>query len=147
MKRLSHARDRAVLGAQCLAAAGLAIATDTTKVQNGNAVDFAIGAKAYSKAATDDLVAPSGDTQGKSTKALYLISLDSAGNPNATQSAIKASGGDVAYPDLPDDEAPIGAIKVETNDSTTFEPGTTALNASGVTTTYIDLNRVPAGTE
>lgn len=147
MMRLSHARDRAVLGAQCLAAAGLAVATDTTKVQSANAVDYVIGGKAYTKAATDDLVAPSGDTQGKSTKALYLFTLDSSGNPSAKQSKIKGSGEDVSYPDLPDDEAPIGAIKVETNDSTTFEPGTTALNASGVTTTYIDLNRVPASTE
>lgn len=147
MQRLTHARDRAVIGAACLAAAGLAIATDTTQVQSGNAVDYRIDGKAYSKAASDPLDAPTGSVQGQSTKAVYLFSVDSAGVVSCTQSDIVADGEDVHYPELPDNEAPIGAIKVVTNASTTFTPGTTDLNAAGVTTTYIDLSMVPAGTE
>jgi len=147
MKRLKHERDRQIIGAQCLAAAGLAIATDTTQVQNANAVDYVIDGKVYSKAASDPLGAPSGSVQSESTKALYLFTLDSAGSVTVHQSKIVSSGDSVAYPELPTGEAPVGAIKVETNGSNTFTPGSTDLNGTGITTTYIDLNRVPAGTE
>ncbi|MCA3109836.1 MAG: hypothetical protein ING91_19465 [Rhodocyclaceae bacterium] len=37
----------------------------------------------------------------------------------------------------------IGAIFVETNSSTTFTPGTTSLNAAGVTATYMDFALLP----
>lgn len=147
MNRLKHETLANVVGAQCLTAAGLAAGTTTSKVKSANAVDYTIDGKIYEKAASDPLDTPTGSQQGNDTKALYLFSIDSGGTVSCTQSAIVGSSDSVEYPDLPSGEAPIGAIKVETDSNTTFTPGTTNLGASGVTTTYIDLNRVPTTTE
>lgn len=52
--------------------------------------------------------------------------------------------GDGSVPDVPDGYTPIGIIKVTTNGSTTFTPGTTALDAAGVTVTYTDVQVMPS---
>lgn len=46
-------------------------------------------------------------------------------------------------PDLPDGAAPVGVIKVVAT-SADFVPGTTALDAAGITATYYNLSYVPA---
>lgn len=53
--------------------------------------------------------------------------------------------GDGSVPDLPDGYAPLGVIKIVTDSSHTFTPGTTNLDAAGVTTTYFDVTVLPSG--
>lgn len=47
-------------------------------------------------------------------------------------------------PSLPAGHAPFGLIKVVTNGSTTFTPGTTALDAAGLTVSFFDIGLIPA---
>lgn len=147
MRRITHETLRNVVGAQCNQKAGLAAGTTTSKVKSANSVEYSINGKLYSKAASDPLDTPTGSDQGSDSKALYLFSLDSGGNVTCTQSEIVGSSETVHWPDLPSDQAPIGGIKVVTNSTTTFSPGSTNLGASGVTTTYYDLQLVPAVAE
>jgi len=46
-------------------------------------------------------------------------------------------------PDVPDGCAPIGVIKIVATGAD-FVPGTTALDAAGITATYINISRIPA---
>ena len=46
-------------------------------------------------------------------------------------------------PEIPSNQAPIGAVKIATDSTHTFTPGTTGLNATGITDTYFDLSCVP----
>ena len=46
-------------------------------------------------------------------------------------------------PPIPATECCVGALKVVTDSSHTFTPGTTAHNAAGVTTTYASLSVIP----
>ena len=46
-------------------------------------------------------------------------------------------------PDLPDGCAPVGVIKVAATGAD-FVPGTTALDAAGITATYFNLSSIPA---
>lgn len=103
--------------------------------------------------------------QPVSTTVYYVVALDSSGNVNVVQgnySGQKLSTdptvgvgqsvagatwvGNGAVPDLPSGLTPIGMLKVATNGSTTFTPGTTLLDAAGVTVTYSDLAVLPEGT-
>lgn len=47
-------------------------------------------------------------------------------------------------PDIPDTWVPIGMLKMTTNASTTFTPGTTAIDAAGLTPVFYDLSVLPA---
>lgn len=99
-----------------------------------------------------------------STTVYYVIALDSSGNVNVVQgnySGQKLSNdptvgvgqsvagatwvGDGSVPDIPAGLTPIGMLKVATNASVTFTPGTTLLDAAGVTVTYSDLELLPEG--
>lgn len=53
--------------------------------------------------------------------------------------------GDGSIPDLPAGVTPIGVLKIVTNGVATFTPGTTALDAAGVTASYFDVAVLPAG--
>jgi hypothetical protein len=53
--------------------------------------------------------------------------------------------GDGSIPALAAGYCPIGVMKVVTNASTAFTPGTTALDAAGVTATYFDVAMLPDG--
>lgn len=86
---------------------------------------------------------------------IYLLALNAAGTLAVIQggfagqvvrfsdnsSKVLTSVGGV--PALPVGFAVIGALKVATAPATTFTPGTTALDAAGVTVTYFDLAMVP----
>lgn len=47
------------------------------------------------------------------------------------------------YPDVPNGVCTIGVMRVAVTAGTTFIPGTTALAASGVTTSFINLSAMP----
>lgn len=62
----------------------------------------------------------------------------------ASQQALSTGGTVVVpYPDVVSNAALIGLIKVKAGVATTFTPSTTNLNATNITTTYIDASLMP----
>ena len=59
-------------------------------------------------------------------------------NPTANATAIANS-----LPRVPDGFVVVGAVKITTDASTVFTPGTTALDASGITPTFTNLSGYP----
>lgn len=143
-------------GTRCLSKAGLAIG-DGAKTgvalaaPNGAGIDFAIDGVLYHKAdAATNLPFSAGVVQPVLTKCLYLVVIDAAGavttvqgDPVLTSDLAEGRGG-LFFPDVPAGKCPIGAVKITLASTATFTPGTTALDASNVTATYIDLMQVPA---
>lgn len=95
------------------------------------------------------------------TTALYLVQCTAAGIVSTKQSNIAIAGVDAngrvggvqmpagwdqraMLPEPDANNAAIGFIKVTTGNATTFTPGTTALDAANVTTTYTNLGFMPA---
>ena len=134
---IKHEVLRSQIGTRAFANAGLAIGTTKSLVQNANAVDFCINNMAYTKAATDDFFDLSGlAVQAADTTLYYLMSIDSAGDD---QVAVGTTGN---LPAIPSGSCPVGYIKVVTV-AVTFTPGTTLLDAAGVTVTYTNLSQLP----
>lgn len=91
-------------------------------------------------------------TQPISSSVVYLVCLNAAGTVAVVQGTYagqtvtdannlsKIVTGTGAAPVEPDGYTCIGTITVETNASATFIPGTTALDAAGVTATYADVS-------
>jgi len=147
LKRQTHQRDINALGNVTLSAAGLAIGTDTSKVQSANAVVYTIdGEYQTNLAAADPLVTLQGDDIPDGSKALFLFTVDAAGTVRQYQSEVVLLTEEVKWPLMPNGETAIGGIKVEA-DGAAFTTGTTALNASNITTTYFDMMHVPASAE
>jgi hypothetical protein len=125
-------------------------------------VTFTINGQFKSKGATDDVsiayTGPSvyGDAgngaftgqAGGSTR-LYGVYLNAGGNfsvlpgPVVNSAALAAGAASLQFPSAQRDKACIGVVRVAVTANTTFVPGTTALDASGVTVTYINLSSVP----
>ena len=152
-----------------LAAAGLAIGTTKSKIKTANNVTYTIDGRFYTKTATDNIAisytgptvyqASSGGVQavtGNFTGAvggssrIYLIGLDASGNvsilPGKIANTTDVTAGRVAleFPDAQIGICPIGALRIDLTASTAFVVGTTLLDATGVTATFIDLADVPA---
>jgi hypothetical protein len=124
---------------RCFGKAATAQGTTTSKVKSVNSVDFAIDGAIFRKAGTDDLWTLSGSVVAISSWQKYLLCLDSAGAASivaGTASTVSAAA--VTLPTLPTSKAVIGVLTIATNGSTTFTPGTTALNAAGITATFAD---------
>lgn len=89
------------------------------------------------------------------TTVVYLVALDATGTVAIVQGSY--AGQTLSYPaDLsknllgsggppeePTGYTTIGSVKVVTNGVTTFTPGTTALDAAGLTVTFSDISIVP----
>lgn len=146
-------------GTFCLSKAGLAIG-DGSKLgvsiasTVGTGIDFCIDGILYNHAdAATDLPLSADDAQGLLTKCLYLICVDVNGAVTSVQgvpvlTADLTAGTEVLqWPALPDNKAPIGAVKIQTTGTQNFTPGTTALDAGSgdndITATYYDLFSIP----
>jgi hypothetical protein len=130
---------------------GIAIATTTTKVKTVSTVTYQLaGINSYSLAATDNFWTLSGTVVAAASWQKYLLLVDSAGTASiqeGTQSLVSAAA--VTYTNVSglSKWAPLitvlnagkiiaGYITVATDATHTFTPGTTALGATGITTTY-----------
>lgn len=144
------------------AACGAGIATTTTKVRSNAATAFTIGGQLFSKASTDNLWtlggAGSATVVPASSFQKYALMIDDAGVATVQEAtASQVSAAAVTWANVvaaakanPQNLwAPIisllsasrcvfTVITVATNGATQFTPGTTALNAAGITTTYQD---------
>lgn len=136
---------------RALTAGGAAIATTTSKVKSAAVINYTIKGQLFTKAATDNLWTPTGANVGPSLFQKYLLLLDGSGNATVQEAVPSASAANVVWTNVSqlsryapliqvcsDTKCIVGGITVATNASTTFIPGTTALNAAGITTTYLD---------
>lgn len=137
---------------RALTAAGIAPGITAQKVKTVNALTYQVKGRFFSKAGTDDFWTLSGTTVAVSSFQKYLMLIDTAGAASiaeGTQTKISAAAvtwknlagaSDVAalLQAILDTKAIVGVVTVATDAVTTFVPGTTALNAAGITATFID---------
>jgi hypothetical protein len=80
---------------------------------------------------------------------LYGLFLDSAGavsvvpGPIVDTAALAAGEASLQYPPPQRAKACFGMLRIAVTSGTTFIPGTTALDAAGVTNSYLNLSSVP----
>lgn len=123
---------------------GLAAGTNAGTIQLAAATNYAINGVMYTKAITNNITVNALPVQAADTTSIYLIAADAAGAITVYQGApvltadLAAGNKVLQYPDIPTTVAPLGEMKVVTV-AVTFTAGTTALNAAGVTTTFVDL--------
>ena len=174
MSRISSVASeslRKVLGNRCLTKVALAIdATAAATIQSAGEINFTVGGVFFTKAALNDQsIAPTHRFNGApvttvnpayvqpvSTKVIYVVALNAAGTVAIVQGSFagqkivhnddlsKVGNGTGDIPQEPDGYTAIGFFEVATNGATTFTPGTTALNAAGVTVVYTDVSVLPA---
>lgn len=107
-------------------------------VKTANTFMFGIDGHTGSQT-TQTNVALTGDTLPISSFRWYLAVIDTAGAVTMIPSEDNLND----LPAIPANKAPIGALKIVTDATHTFIPGTTSLNAAGITDTYYDLSCVP----
>ena len=174
MSSLSNIQSAAVakvLGDRCLGKITLAInAGGAATVKSTGAIIFSINGVAYTHAALSnqaitvthgcfgELVAayPAKYTQPVLTTVFYVLALNAAGTLAVVQGSYAGQSltfgedkskvliGTGAIPIEPDGYTAIGVIKVALAGSATFNPATTALDATDVTATYYDVSVLPA---
>ena len=147
--------DQANGGNFVLTKAGLAIGSTTSQLATGASATYVIdGIFRTAKAATASfaLAAPSGYSYTAipiGSKASFGVWLDTAGTFTVTQgpvTVVNSNSDRVAPPPNPDGRALVGVATVYVGPTAAgaFTPGTTAFNATGVTTTYFDTFSLPA---
>ena len=144
----------------CLVFPGLTInAGGAATFRTTSALTYTIGGLALTRAALSAQAFTAGHrpqvpvtigTTTYGTTALYLVQVNAAGTIVTKQSNIAIAGVDAdgrvggvpmpapwdqraMLPESDDGFAPIGFLKITTNNATTFTPGTTALDATGIT--------------
>lgn len=135
-----------------LAAAGCDTGGTSTKVKTTNTLTYTVAGVFYSKGATDNFWTLSGTAVAASSWQKYLLLIDTAGDASVqegTQSAVAAAS--VVWTNIAaysawapfltaigSTKAIAGVLTVATDSTHTFTPGTTALDAAGITATFID---------
>jgi hypothetical protein len=132
-------------GSVSLTAAGLAEGTNANTYKTVNTLTYTSNGVFKSKNATDNVAFTAGiGTVPPSSAALYAVWIDGAGNFSNTRGPVVAAGEPCPVPGAPaGDVALVGLIKVTTNSSTTFTPGSTDLGAAGVTDVFSDCMVMP----
>ena len=134
-----------------LGSAGLGAGTGAGTIKTQNILHYAIAGRTYAKAVTDNIaLAAKGGAAivalAANQVACLLLFIDAAGTITYRQSKTKTNSTGAGYTPgafelVPDeaDAACFGALKIACNASGAFTPGTTALNATGVTATFYNL--------
>lgn len=107
-------------------------------VKTGNTFQFVIDGH-MGQLATTSNIALTGLVVPISSFCWFLASINTSGTITMTQGDV----GKNMLPEIPANQAPIGALKIVTDATHTFTPGTTGLNSTGITDTYYDLSCVP----
>jgi len=133
---------------QSLGSAGVAFTTTTW--QTTNAVPYLINGVTYTKAAVSTQAVPTSlawtGVASTFNAGAFVIALDSSGAITLFTTAITSSTASAAnalaalvWPVIPENFCVIGAVIIQsTTANTTFTPGTTNLNAAGITSTFIN---------
>jgi len=143
----------------------LAAGSNAGTIQNAAAITYTINGEFKSKAITNNAaisytgpavysqnaVESNGGFTGEvggSTR-LYGIYLDGAGTfsiePGAIVNTAELAAGvaPLQFPGTQRAKACVGAMRIAVTAGTAFVPGTTALNATGVTATFLNLSSIP----
>jgi hypothetical protein len=132
----------------CLSSAGLAIgSSDPAKAKVVNTTTYRVNGQIYTTTAAE--VALTGAAYGGAavTARGWYVLVDNAGtlsvsaSANATGVNEAAAKAAVVWPALPANASVLGAVVVATDGAHAFTPGTTHLDATGMTTTY--YNGIP----
>lgn len=142
-------------GTVCLGKAGCAEGTNAATIKivaaDGTTyINYAINGILYVKADTDNIALTAAAAQAVSTSCIYLFTLNSSGTVasvkgDAVLTADITSGKEpLQWPQPAANTCPFGAVRVDTNGSTTFTAATTDLGAAGITDTYYDIMGMPS---
>lgn len=113
--------------------------TTATKAKTTNATTFIAGGLPIAKGATDDFWTLTGGVLAISSFRKYRLMIDTAGAASVGASSDAATAAACDFAARPaDGVAIVGVLTVATDGATTFTPATTALNAAGITSTFID---------
>lgn len=115
--------------------AGIVAGTTTGTVKVATAFNYAINGVYYTKAITDN-IAISGAVQGAGTTAWYVLSINSSGTVTTTKGA---DGVTSTLPQAPANQAVFALMKITTDSSHSFTPGTTGTGATGITTVFYNV--------
>lgn len=138
-----------LFGNQVLGSAGLAINAGTAatwKMTNAAPLVYTINGATYTKAALTAQAIPASAalTASGNQAVAVMLCLDAGGTLStyvsavSTGASVAAAVSGVIYPQVPENVAVIGVIIIGSA-ATAFTPGTTALDAAGITTTYINV--------
>lgn len=132
-------------GFQSLTAAGIAEGTNANTYKTTNTLTYTINGVFKSKGATDNVAFTSGiGTVPPSSAALYAVWIDTSGNFSNTRGPVVDAADPCPVPtQTAANVALVGLIKIVTNASATFTPGSTDLSASGVTDSFFDCSVMP----
>lgn len=132
-----------------LSAAGVAEGTNANTYKTTNTLTYTSNGVFKSKAGTDNVAFTSGiGTVPPSSAALYAVWIDGSGNLSNTRGPVVAAGEPCPVPTpAAANLTLVGLIKVTTDGSTTFTPGSTDLSASGVTDVYMDCMVMPGSAQ
>lgn len=120
-------------------AAGCAQATTTTQVKTTNSTTFMTdGTFRTAKGATDNFWTLTGSVVPVSSFQKWLLCVNSAGAASVIAGNPAATANAVTFSTANDGVAVFGVCQVATDATHTFTPGTTALNAAGITATFSD---------
>lgn len=146
---MSYNAEQLNSGFLSLTAAGLAEGTNAATFKTVNTLTFTSNGVFKSKGATDNLTFSSGHTAlAASQSCLFGVWINASGTVSTSQGPIVANGDPCPVPGAPATNLTlVGLIKVATDASTTFTPGTTDLGASGVTDTYYDCMDMPGSAQ
>ena len=132
-----------------LTAAGLAEGTTSATFKTANTLTYTSNGVFKSKSATDNLTFSSGHTALAASQAcLFGVWVNDSGTVSTSQGPIGTAGEVCPVPSAPANGLTlVGLIKVTTDASTTFTPGTTDLGASGITDAYYDTMVMPGSAQ
>jgi hypothetical protein len=169
LKSIQNAVLRAALGNRVMTRIALAIGSSNLGFTTAAAFSYCVNGLTYATSgATVANLVPTHDSFGVpltaskpafvqpvSSTVHYVLGINAAGGVAISQGSYsgqvirdtadlsKVLTGDGAIPAEPGGYVAFGLITVATNGSTTFTPGTTALNASGVTATFRGVAMLP----
>jgi hypothetical protein len=150
-------------GNLALASGALANGSTAGTVQTTATIPFTIDGVFFSKAATNNIpfaIAGLSAVYGQATDGsftgavggstrLYGLYMNTAGTvtafpgPIVNSAELAAGTAPLHFPQPQKGLVCFGVVRIAVTASTTFVPGTTALNAAGVTTTYLNLAQLP----
>lgn len=142
---MSFNLEQANSGYASINSAGLAAGTNAGTFKTTATLNYTNDGKFLSKAATDNVPFSAGAKVVPANSAVaFSVWIDALGNLSTVQGVIAAAGEPTPVPAATSPEvAYVGYIKVTTNASTTFTPGTTSLAAAGVTSAFSSGMRLP----
>ena len=145
---MSYNIEQSNSGYLSLTAAGLAEGTNANTFKTTNTLAFTNNGVFKSKGATDNLTFSAGTALAANQGCLFAVWINASGTVTTTQGPIVASTDPCPVPgQTTPNTTLVGLIKVVTDSTATFTPGSTDLGASGVTDTFFDCMDMPGSAQ